>query len=121
MPGRCACGRANPEGTHPKAGRWPRLKTRPAAPAPRTVDTDEQWLRRFLRFHQLRHPRDMGSEEVHASTQNQALSALLFLDRALLERDLNLEGLVRARKPQRLPVVLTQEEVGGPEAEGAGP
>jgi len=44
---------------------------------------------------------------VHASTQNQALSAQLFLDRALLERDLNLEGLVRARKPQRLPVVLT--------------
>jgi integrase len=48
---------------------------------------------------------------VNASTQNQALPALLFLYRELLERDLNLEGLVRARKPQRLPVVLTQEEV----------
>ncbi len=70
-----------------------------------------QARQRFLRFHQLRHPREMGSEEVNASTQNQALSALLFLYRELLERDLNLEGLVRARKPQRLPVVLTQEEV----------
>ena len=86
--------------------------------------TDELWLRRFLRFHQLRHPREMGSAEVNAflthlaveaqvsaSTQNQALSALLFLYRELLERDLDLEGVVRARKPQRLPVVLTQEEV----------
>ena len=60
--------------------------------ARRTVATYEQWLRRFLRFHQLRHPREMGSAEVNAflthlavegqvsaSTQNQALSALLFL------------------------------------------
>ena len=71
--------------------------------ARRTVNTYEQWLRRFLRFHQLRHPREMGSAEVNAfltylavdlkvsaSTQNQALSALLFLYRDLLERDLNL-------------------------------
>jgi integron integrase len=92
--------------------------------ARRTVKTYEQWLRRFLRFHQLRHPREMGSAEVNAflthlavegqvsaSTQNQALAALLFLYRVLLERDLDLEGLVRARKPRRLPVVLTEEEV----------
>ncbi|MEY4808927.1 MAG: hypothetical protein RLZZ206_3316 [Cyanobacteriota bacterium] len=72
----------------------------------------------------MRHPREMGSAEVNAflthlaveaqvsaSTQNQALSALLFLYRKLLERDLDLEGVVRARKPQRLPVVLTEEEV----------
>ncbi len=71
--------------------------------ARRTVDTYEQWLRRFLRFHGLRHPREMGNEEVNmflthlavegqvsASTQNQALAALLFLYRELLERDLNL-------------------------------
>jgi site-specific recombinase XerD len=77
--------------------------------ARRTVDTYEQWLRRFLRFHGLRHPREMGNEEVNmflthlavagqvsASTQNQALAALLFLYRELLERDLNLEGVVRA-------------------------
>jgi site-specific recombinase XerD len=75
--------------------------------ARRTVDTYEQWLRRFLRFHKRRHPREMGSAEVNAflthlavegpvsaSTQNQALSALLFLNRELLERDLDLEGVV---------------------------
>jgi site-specific recombinase XerD len=73
--------------------------------ARRTVKTYEQWLRRFLRFHGMRHPREMGSAEVNAflthlaveaqvsaSTQNQALSALLFLYRELLERDLDLEG-----------------------------
>jgi integron integrase len=92
--------------------------------ARRTVKTYEQWLRRFLRFHQLRHPREMGSHEVNAflshlaveeqvsaSTQNQALAALLFLYRDLLERDLELEGVVRARTRQRLPVVLSEAEV----------
>ncbi len=69
------------------------------------MDTYERWLRRFLRFHRLRHPREMGSAEVNVflnhlaaegqvspSPQNQALSALLFLYRELLERDLDLEG-----------------------------
>jgi site-specific recombinase XerD len=92
--------------------------------ARRTVATYEQWLRRFLRFHKLRHPREMGSEEVNtflthlavelqvsASTQNQALAALLFLYREVLERDLDLEGLIRARTRPRLPVVMTVEEV----------
>lgn len=92
--------------------------------ARRTIDTYEHWLRRFLRFHKLRHPREMGSEEVNAflthlavdldvsaSTQNQALSALVFLFRELLERDLALEGVVRARTKRRLPVVMTIEEV----------
>jgi site-specific recombinase XerD len=94
------------------------------APARRTVKTYEQWLRRFLRFHHLRHPRQMGREEVNtflthlavelqvsASRQNQALSTLLFLYRELLERDLNLAGLGRTRQKGRLPVVLTQGEV----------
>jgi integron integrase len=88
------------------------------------VNTYEQWLRRFLRFHGLRHPRTMGSTEVNAflshlaverkvsaSTQNQALAALLFLFRELLERDLELEGVVRARTRRRLPVVLSEAEV----------
>jgi len=48
---------------------------------------------------------------VSASTQNQALSALLFLYRELLERDLDLEGVVRARQRRRLPVVLSEAEV----------
>jgi len=92
--------------------------------AQRTVKTYEQWLRRFLRFHQRRHPRTMGSTEVNAflshlavdlqvspSTQNQALAALLFLYRDLLGMDLDLDQLVRARTRRRLPVVLTPEEV----------
>lgn len=92
--------------------------------ARRTVKTYEQWLRRFLRFHGMRHPREMGStevnaflshlavnEQVSASTQNQALAALLFLYRNLLERELELDGVVRARTRQRLPVVLSEAEV----------
>ena len=92
--------------------------------ARRTVEAYAQWLRRFLRFHGMRHPRQMGSDEVNgflshlaverkvsAFTQNQALSALLFLYPELLEQDLDLERLVRARTPRRLPVVLTQGEV----------
>ncbi len=78
------------------------------------MNTYEQWLRRFLRFHGRRHPREMGSAvvnaflshlavelQVSASTQNQALAALLFLYRELLERDRELEGVVRAVR-QRL-------------------
>jgi integron integrase len=92
--------------------------------ARRTVKTYELWLRRLLRFHGMRHPRDMGSAEVNAflthlavdlkvsaSTQNQALASLLFLYRELLERDLELEGVVRARTRRRLPVVLSEAEV----------
>lgn len=83
------------------------------------------WVRRYVRFHGLRHPLEMGSAEVAeflsdlairgrvaASTQNQALSALLFLYREVLGVDsLDLEGLVRAERPRRLPVVLTRDEV----------
>jgi site-specific recombinase XerD len=70
------------------------------------------------------YPPEMGSEEVNAflthlavegqvsaSTQNQALSALLFLYRVLLERDLDLEGVVPARTRPRLPVVMSMEEL----------
>ena len=93
--------------------------------ARRTVHTYEQWLRRFLRFHRMRHPRQMGEAEINAflshlateervsaSTQNQALAALLFLYRTVLGGDVgNLEGVIRARKRHRLPVVLTVGEV----------
>lgn len=92
--------------------------------ARRTVKTYEEWLRRYLRFHNMRHPRGMGNAEVNAflshlavdmnvspSTQNQALAALLFLYRDLLGLDLDLQGVVRARTRRRLPVVLTTEEV----------
>jgi integron integrase len=83
------------------------------------------WMRRFISFHQRRHPRDMGATEVRAylthlavdrkvsaSTQNQALQALLFLYKQILEIELPwLNDVVRAQTARRLPVVLTQEEV----------
>ncbi len=83
------------------------------------------WIRRFILYHGKRHPLEMGAAEVaaflshlattravSASTQNQAMHALLFLYRRVLEVDLPwIEQVVRARKPLRLPVVLSHEEV----------
>ncbi|MFN8546592.1 MAG: integron integrase [Candidatus Eisenbacteria bacterium] len=83
------------------------------------------WIRRFVRHSGLRHPREMGTAEVSryltwlaverrvsASTQNQALAALLFLYRDVLQVELPwLDDLVRAKTPTRLPVVLSREEV----------
>ncbi len=83
------------------------------------------WIRRFLWFHSGRHPRELAEgdvnrflshlavrENVAASTQNQALAAVLFLYEQVLEQPLNrIDGVVRARKPKRLPVVLACEEV----------
>jgi integron integrase len=83
------------------------------------------WVRRYVLFHGKRHPREMGPDEVRsflthlatdgkvaASTQNQALAALLFLYRDVLQAELPLiDGVVRAKKPRRLPVVLTRSEV----------
>jgi integron integrase len=82
------------------------------------------WIRRFILFHGKRHPLEMGEKEVTeflthlavaghvaASTQNQALSALLFLYRKVLEREFGwLDNVVRAKKPKRLPVVFSPEE-----------
>lgn len=84
-----------------------------------------QWIKRFIYFHGKRHPREMGATEVEAflsylamegnvsaSTQNQALSALLFLYREVLGIVLPwMDTMVRAKKPQRLPSVLTRAEV----------
>lgn len=83
------------------------------------------WIRRYVKFHGGRHPRQMGSVEVEeflthlavrqnvsAATQNQALHALLFLYRHVLDMDLPwLENITRASKPKRLPVVLSRTEV----------
>jgi integron integrase len=91
----------------------------------RTEDQYVFWIRRFIHFHGKRHPRDMGAPEVEAflsdlavngrvaaSTQNQALSALLFLYREVLEVRLPwLDNITRAKPSQRLPVVLTPAEV----------
>ena len=90
----------------------------------RTEQAYVDWVRRYVRFHHLRHPRDMGAKEVEAflthlavdkrvaaSTQNQAKSALLFLYREILSVELPwLDGAERARASQRLPVVLTEQE-----------
>ena len=91
----------------------------------RTEDAYVGWIRRFILCNGKRHPNELGEAEVTrflselavkskvaSSTQNQALSALLFLYGNVLKRDLAwLEGLVRARGPRRLPTVLTREEV----------
>jgi integron integrase len=90
----------------------------------RTERAYSGWIRRFILFHQKRHPREMGAEEVRqflshlavegsisASTQNVALCALLFLYRDVLRAELPyVEGIERAKRPARLPVVFTRAE-----------
>jgi hypothetical protein len=90
----------------------------------RTEKTYVHWIRRFVVFHGKRHPDEMGEPEVtrflsalategrvSASTQNQALAALLFLYRVVLGRELAwLDEVVRAKRPARLPVVLLLPE-----------
>ena len=90
----------------------------------RTEDAYHDWCRRFILFHKVRHPETMAEPEVNAflthlavdrhvaaSTQNQAMAALLFLYEAVLRRPLNELNVIRAARPKRLPVVLTREEV----------
>ena len=91
----------------------------------RTEKAYVQWIKRFIFFHDKRHPREMGAAEisrflsalavegrVSASTQNQALSALLFLYRDVLSQEVSgLQEVVRAKRPQRLPVVLSRMEI----------
>jgi hypothetical protein len=89
-----------------------------------TEENYVQWIRRFILFHGKRHPRELGAAEVQqfltdlavhgrvaASTQNQALNALVFLYTHVLEIDLGRLDAVRARRGKRLPVVLSPEEV----------
>ena len=91
----------------------------------RTEKTYVAWIRRYILFHGKRHPAEMGPAEITqfltslavkgelaTPTQNQALSALLFLYREVLKQELPwIDGVVRARRPERLPVVLTRDEV----------
>ncbi len=92
--------------------------------SPSTGETYAQWIKRFILFHGKRHPREMGAPEIEqflthlatqenvaASTQNQALSALLFLYRDVLKQDLAFVQMsVRAQKPKLLPTVLSKDE-----------
>lgn len=91
----------------------------------RTEQAYEDWVRRFVTFHNLKSPRDLGANavkeyleylaevrKVAASTQNQALNALVFLYEKVLEEPLGAMGdFTRAKRPRRLPVVLTRNEV----------
>jgi site-specific recombinase XerD len=93
----------------------------------RTEEAYVSWITRYIRFHQLRHPQDLGiaeieafltyltvDDQVAASTQNQALSALLFLYAEVFGQPIDAPlRAVRAKQPQRLPTVLTREEVRG--------
>lgn len=91
----------------------------------RTEQTYCLWVKRFIYFHKIRHPAEMGEPEINAflthlavkervsaSTQTQALSAILFLYRHVIGREVgDLGHVIRARKPKRLPVVMSREEV----------
>ena len=93
--------------------------------SPKTEESYVHWIKRFIFFHNKRHPAQMGESEiaqflsslasdahVSASTQNQALNALLFLYREILKKSIGyVDGVVRAKRPHRLPVVLTRQEV----------
>ena len=93
--------------------------------SPRTEEAYVHWIKRFIFFHNKRHPAEMAEPEiarflsslaseshVSASTQNQALNAVLFLYREVLRKEIGyVNGVVRAKRPHRLPVVLTRQEV----------
>ncbi len=91
----------------------------------RTEQAYVAWTKRFIRFHGMKHPKDLDAgavaafltwlaveRNVSSSTQNQALNALTFLYKDVLERPLGLvDGIVRAKRPMRLPAVFTEAEV----------
>ena len=89
----------------------------------RTEETYLDWVRRYILFHHKKHPAQMGADEIRAyiihlaternvaaSTQNQALSAILFLYREVLHREIEPVLLSAAKRPERLPTVLSREE-----------
>jgi hypothetical protein len=94
--------------------------------SPRTAEAYVRWVRRFTAFSGRRHPKELGpkdveaflsslatKENVSASTQNQALAALLFLYKEVLGAPLGyFDGVVHAKRPKRLPVVLLREKSG---------
>lgn len=102
-----------------------RMELRSRHYSPRTEKAYCLWVRRFIVFHGMTHPAKLGEAEINAflthlavaegvsaSTQTQALSAILFLYRHVLRRNVgDMPGLVRARRPDRLPVVMTRAEV----------
>ena len=118
-------GRSQAPGSRPRLLDQLRQALRVRHYSRRTEQAYCSWVKRFIHFHNVRHPADMAEPEINAflthlavkdkvsaSTQNQALSALLFLYRHVIGRKVgDLGQVIRARKPIRLPVVMTREEV----------
>lgn len=115
-----------PEGSRPKLLDQVRHRIRMRHYSRRTEATYVHWIRRFIVFHHKNHPSTLGAPEITAflswlatgqrvssSTQNQALSAVLFLYRQVLHIEVGaIEQVPRAKMPHRVPVVLSREEVG---------
>lgn len=114
-----------PEAREPKLLERARARMRAKHLSLRTEKAYLGWMRQYILFHGKRHPAEMGEVEINAflthlavkrrisaSTQTQALCALLYLYREILGKQVGeLEGLIRAKRRRRLPVVLTREEV----------
>lgn len=119
----------NNPNTPPKLEERLRGVTRLKQYSKRTEECYVQWYKRYVLFHaqvsgRMKHPQEMGTEEVTAfltnlavnknlaaASQNQALNALVFLYRKVLKMELEGIDAVRAKRPKHLPVVLTQEEM----------
>src|SRR5260370_19658836 len=110
----------SPSSRPPKLLEQVRARLRMLHYSVRTEEAYDGWTRLYILFYGKRHPADMGTAEVEAfltslavegrvaaSTQNQARAALLFLDRHILERPLDSIDALRAKRPKRLPVVLS--------------
>src|SRR3954454_11744215 len=127
--------RADPTGPRPKLLDRVREAIRLRHYSRRTEEAYVGWIRRYIFFHRVRHPAEMGAAEINqflsdlavnghvsASTQNQAFNALLFLYEKVLEVDPGrIAGAIRAVRPKRLPVVLTRAEVRAVLAQLTGP
>jgi len=121
----CTAGNAPATSPKPKLLDQVRQAIRSRHYSNRTEKAYVHWIKRYIFFHNKRHPLEMAEGEiaqflsslategrVSASTQNQAFNALLFLYHQVLSRKIGLiDGVVRAKRPQRLPVVLTKDEV----------
>ena len=127
MPGDVAWRMTSPEsGPQPRLLAQLRARLRTRRYSERTVEAYTAWVRRFVRFHRMRYPRELSERDVEAflthlatvrrvssSTQNPALAALLFLYRELLRSPVGwLSGVVRSKRGHRRPVVMTRNEAG---------
>lgn len=109
----------------PKLLEQVRIAMRTAHYSRKTEESYTNWIKQFIIFHNKTHPEKLGAEaikeflnylavkrQVSASTQNQALSAILYLYKNILRKDIKwLEGVIRANKSKRLPVVFTKNEI----------